>query len=57
MHACLYAQSLSCVRLCDPRDLPGSSVHRLLQARILEWFASIQGIFPTQESNLFPLNA
>ena len=26
---------------------PGSSVHGLLQARILEW---VQGIFPTQES-------
>ena len=33
--------SLSCVRLCDPMDcsLPGSSVHELLQARILEWVA------------------
>ena len=30
---------LSHVRLCDPVDcsLPGSSVHRILQARILEW--------------------
>ena len=34
--------SLSCVRLfCDPMDcsLPGSSVHGILQARILEWVA------------------
>ena len=30
-----------CPALCNPRDcsLPGSSVHGLLQARILEWFA------------------
>ena len=29
----------SCLSLCDPMDwsLPGSSVHRILQARILEW--------------------
>ena len=31
----------SCLTLCDPRDcsLPGSSVHGILQARILEWVA------------------
>jgi len=31
----------SCLTLCDPMDcsLPGSSVHRILQARILEWVA------------------
>ena len=29
----------SCLALCDPMDcsLPGSSVHGILQARILEW--------------------
>ena len=29
----------SCPTLCDPMDCgpPGSSVHRILQARILEW--------------------
>ena len=29
------------VRLCDPKDSspPGSSVHGLLQARVLEWVA------------------
>ena len=35
-------KSLSCVRLfCDPMDcsLPGSSVHGIFQARILEWVA------------------
>ena len=31
----------SCVWLCDPMDcnLPGSSVHGILQARLLEWVA------------------
>ena len=31
----------SCTTLCDPMDysLPGSSVHRISQARILEWVA------------------
>ena len=31
----------SCWTLCDPLDhsLPGSSVHRILQAKILEWVA------------------
>ena len=30
-----------CLTLCDPMDCssPGSSVHRVLQARILEWVA------------------
>ena len=34
---CAVAQS--CLTLCDPMDcsLPGSSVHEILQARILEW--------------------
>ena len=44
-----------CLTLCDPTDcsLPGSSVHGILQARILEGVAmpSSRGIFPTQESN------
>ena len=31
----------SCPRLCNPMNYspPGSSVHGILQARILEWFA------------------
>ena len=31
----------SCLTLCDPIDccLSGSSVHKILQARILEWIA------------------
>ena len=30
-----------CLTLCDPRDcgLPGSSVHNISQARMLEWVA------------------
>ena len=34
-------KSLSHVRLCDSMDCspPGSSVHGILQARILEWIA------------------
>ena len=34
---CLHAQS--CPTLCDPMSLPGSSVHGIFQARILEWVA------------------
>ena len=41
-----------CLTLCDPVDYspPGSSVHGILQARILEWVAIFfsRGIFPTQ---------
>ena len=35
--ACVHAQS--CLTLCDPMgwSLPGSAVHGILQARILEW--------------------
>ena len=39
---CMRAQSLqSCPTLCDPVDCspPGSSIHGILQARILEWIA------------------
>ena len=38
----IHARSLqSCQALCEPMDcsLPGTSVHEILQARILEWFA------------------
>ena len=40
--AAAAAKSLqSCLTLCDPIDSspPGSSVHRILQARILDWVA------------------
>ena len=42
MHVCARAKSLQpCPALCDPMDCspPGSSVHGILQARILEWVA------------------
>ena len=43
----------SCPTLCDSVDCspPGSSVHGIFQARILEWAAIY---FPTQGSNLRP---
>ena len=49
---CLIAQS--CLTLCDPLDysLPGSSVHGIFQARIVEWVSSSRGIFLTQGLNL-----
>ena len=40
--ACMHAKLLqSCLTLCDPMDCSpsGSSVHGILQARILEWVA------------------
>ena len=42
MCACVHAKSLqSCPTLCNSMDSspPGSSVHRTLQARTLEWVA------------------
>ena len=32
----------SCLTLCDPMDysLPGSSIHGIFQARVLEWVAT-----------------
>ena len=44
-----------CPTFCDPMNcsLPDSSVHGILQARILGWVAMpFQGIFPTQGLNL-----
>ena len=37
----------SCPTLCDPVDcgLPGSSVHGILQAGVLEWVAILGGIY------------
>ena len=47
---CVHAQSPQlCPTLCDPMgcSLPGSSVHGILQARILEWGACAPpGYFP-----------
>ena len=45
----------SCLTLCDPKDYSssGSSVHGILQARMLEWVVIpfSRGIFPSQGSN------
>ena len=41
-HVCLLAKLLqSCLTLCNPigYSLPGSSVHEIFQARMLEWAA------------------
>ena len=47
-----------CATLCDPVDCrpPGSPIHGILQARILEWaaIAFSRGIFLTQGSNPGP---
>ena len=50
----VHAQSLqSCPTLCDPTDYspPGSSVHGILQARILEWVSmpSSRGSYPPSD--------
>ena len=42
VYVCMHAKSFQlCPTLWDPMDcsLPGSSVHGILQARILEWVA------------------
>ena len=42
MSACVHAKSLQlCLTLCDPMDCSpsGSSIHGILQARILKWVA------------------
>ena len=60
---CEYAQSLqACPTLCDPMDCSplGSSVQRILQARILVWVAmpssrgSSQPRSPTLQADSFP---
>ena len=40
LHACVLSH-FRCVQPCDPMDCspPGSSIHEILQARILEWAA------------------
>ena len=41
MYTYVYIVAQSCPTLCNPVDCgpPGSSVHGILQARILQWFA------------------
>ena len=45
-----FAQS--CPTLCDPMDcsLPGSSIHGIFQARVLEWGAIAFSILATREA-------
>ena len=57
LHFLVPAQSVtqSCSTLCDPmgRSLPGSSVHGIFQARILEWVAIFSsGDLPDPEIEL-----
>ena len=55
MHAAAAAKSLqSCLTLCNPMDcsLPGSSVHGIFQARVLEWGA----IAFSERYHYIPLN-
>ena len=52
--ACMCAQSFqSCPTLCDNMDysLPGSCVHGILQARILEWVAMLSSRASSQPRN------
>ena len=53
---CCAQSAQSCLTLWDPVDWgpPGSSVHGISQARVLDWVCHflLQGIFPTQGSNL-----
>ena len=54
MHACMLSRFSRVQLFSNPMDcsLPGSSTHGILQVRILEWVALLQGIFLTQGSNL-----
>ena len=49
---CVCSVSQSCLTFCDPMDCSSlvSSVHVILQERILEWvtISFSRGIFPTQ---------
>ena len=53
----------SCLTLRDPRDcsLPGSSVHRIFQARVLEWgaiaFSTIDARAMNHLNRILPLNS
>ena len=54
LSACVCAKLLqSCLALCDPvgYSLPGSSIHGILQARILEWAA-----MPSFKGSSWPRN-
>ena len=51
---CMWSVAQLCLTLCGPMDCspPGSSVHGILQEKILEWGAISYsgGVFPTQGS-------
>ena len=52
---CAFMRAQSCLTLCKPMNCspPGSSVHGILQARILPGcHFLLQGLFPTKELNL-----
>ena len=57
-YVCLVAQS--CLTLCNPFDCspPGSSVHGISQARILEWVAifSSRGLSQPRDSTTYPVS-
>ena len=58
---CVHAKSLqSCPTLCNPIDcsLPGSSIHGILQARILEWvvISFSRGIFPPRDQTCISMS-
>ena len=40
LNHCVLSSFKLCPTLCNPLDPPGSSVHGILQARILEWVAT-----------------
>ena len=44
----------SCPTLCDPMDcsLPGSSIHGIFQARVLEWGAIAFSVIPFYNPNI-----
>ena len=48
----------SCPTLCDPMDcrLPGSSVHGVFQARVLEWGAIAFSLLPISGKAISYLN-
>ena len=47
VYVCVCSVAQLCPSLCDPMDgsLPGSSVHGIILARLLEWVASSSSIF------------
>ena len=58
MHESESEVAQSCPTLCDPMDcnLPGSSVHGIFQARVLEWvavaFSNLDSILKSRDITL-----